>query len=428
MMRPFMAFFGNGLVRFLSITFALAMVFGVGISVLPTTQCAYAQTLTATHSAPASYGQGQEVTVTNHIEYSFDDDLTALGLKITLPSGWVYIGKQGEDIPSTKEKISGDLEVDGKLEFYWTEMPASPIDFTYTVKASEGSIGEQEISATVLYRHGDSGEITKTVETSPITLTCPTCPVDPPNSLNVTYTSEDYMPGNNYTVEAEIMYVGDLSDLDAEVDVPDGWTYVSVGGNDAPGVNVLDDGDLEFYWPKDTDDTKLPASPVTFTYTLLPAGWVTGEHEISNEVSYQFEGESKDEKTDTLTVSPAPSAEWLTMDHSSGQYVAGSNLVVSNQIKYGGNLTALGVRVTLPDGWKYFSYGGADAPAGVKELDTGETEFYWTEIPSGTIDFTYTVTVPEGAAGPQEISAKVLYRHGGGEEIQKNGCAGSAHR
>jgi len=230
-MQPFLASSGKSFIRFMSITFALAMMIALGSNAFLTPSAYAEDTLEVTHTvSPANYQQGQDVTVTNEITYT--GDLSSVGFEVTLPSGWTYVTKGGDDKPS------GGVRPEEGLEFYWTEIPDSPVQFTYTVKASASSTGDQDIAAKAKYRRLE-GEIVAFAKPDPLTMECLGC-VEPTENLNVTHSADaNYVPGNNYAITTQIVYAGELSALGAEVDVPTGWTYVSVGGASLSGLKIL---------------------------------------------------------------------------------------------------------------------------------------------------------------------------------------------
>ena len=232
-------------------------------------------------------------------------------------------------------------------------------------------------------------------------------------TLTATHSFEPttYMVGSNLTVTTQIIYDGSLSAIGVEIDLPANWTYVKKGGDDEPNVRILDSGDLEFYWGE------VPASTIDFTYTVNVPEQAIGHQEISAIVKYRrLGGEIVEPIQDNpLSVEPSPDNTYaLTATHSSGTYIPDSNLTVNNRLAYTGFLSALGIRVELPEGWSYVSHQG-DGDPNMLEVASGYLEFFWIEVPDTPITFTYTLSVPPGETGQQRISSTVLYRRTGGE-------------
>jgi hypothetical protein len=86
-------------------------------------------------------------------------------------------------------------------------------------------------------------------------------------------------------------------------------------------------------------------------------------------------------------------------------YVAGQNITVANYISYDDSASALNWAVLLPLGWKLVdtdAYGSSTSPpAGSTEV----LQWNWTSAPSSPVRFSYTLTAPIFASGPQEIVA-----------------------
>jgi len=120
-----------------------------GIVTIPCPSPPPPSALTATHNAPP-YVAGGDVTVTNTIEYTFTEDLTALGITVDIPEGWTFVGVGGDDPPAIKPSSGAT----GPLEFSWITPPDSPISFTYTLHVPEGETGTKEISSEAEYRVG----------------------------------------------------------------------------------------------------------------------------------------------------------------------------------------------------------------------------------------------------------------------------------
>lgn len=66
---------------------------------------------------------------------------------------------------------------------------------------------------------------------------------------------------------------------------------------------------------------------------------------------------------------------------------------VTHTIEYEGKATALGVKVTLPEGCSFVGVQGENAPAvAPKAGTTGTLEFAWIDIPASGFTFAYAVS------------------------------------
>jgi hypothetical protein len=110
--------------------------------------------------------------------------------------------------------------------------------------------------------------------------------------------------GSTVTITNTLSYAGTATALNWQVLPPAGWSYASGSGSEGtmkPSVGATNL--LEWGWPT------VPASPMTFTYTLnVPAGQ-SGNQTLAGLVSLRLQGLSADvpilAQPDPLVVSPA---------------------------------------------------------------------------------------------------------------------------
>ncbi len=101
-----------------------------------------------------------------------------------------------------------------------------------------------------------------------------------------------------------------------------------------------------------------------------------------------------------------------------GPYVPGATLTVKTIINYTGAepVTALALRTTLPQAWRYGGTKGElkpaiDPPKGA----TGQATLIWIQIPSFPAMIEYTLEVPEWTEGTHKLTTQAIYRTLGGE-------------
>lgn len=111
--------------------------------------------------------------------------------------------------------------------------------------------------------------------------------------------------------------------------------------------------------------------------------------------------------------------ESLVARHHSHNYVPGQKLAINNAISFSGALSAIGVRVILPEGWYFIDVYSAYPPE-VKPMSgaIGAIEFAWIVPPLSPLNFIYEIGVPQGQFGDKEINSTVLYRRLGGEIVE----------
>jgi hypothetical protein len=91
---------------------------------------------------------------------------------------------------------------------------------------------------------------------------------------------------------------------------------------------------------------------------------------------------------------------------------ADSKIDLVNNIQYTGAITAIGVKVNLPDGFEFVAASGDTPPALYpKSGDTGELEFAWLTPPGSPFTFICTVA---GNGNVGDIKSEVIYRRDAG--------------
>jgi hypothetical protein len=110
---------------------------------------------------------GAIITFNNRIEYA--EVPISLGMAVNLPNGWSYVPE--EDNPADDDPIVG-LSDTGDIEILWKDIPASPAEFSYSVKISADEAAySQQISARMLYRDSSGQEFVGAVQPDPLLLT-----------------------------------------------------------------------------------------------------------------------------------------------------------------------------------------------------------------------------------------------------------------
>jgi len=101
-------------------------------------------------------------------------------------------------------------------------------------------------------------------------------------------------------------------------------------------------------------------------------------------------------------------------------YVPGGIVQMSCTLSNIQTLSALGLKVYLPDGWSYIrqSLYGSYPPSNVKPLNGG-IEFFWTDIPEkNEVTFYYLLQSDSSVTGQQKIETHLLYRIEDNEETE----------
>ncbi len=111
------------------------------------------------------YQPGQAFEVQVRIVADGGGDLTAMGLRESIPPGWTFMGMQGVtgDVPAVSPS-PGEQEM---LEFAWITVPQLPYTFSYTLQVpEEGAMGSQVFHGALEYRLSAGAQFAAPVITS----------------------------------------------------------------------------------------------------------------------------------------------------------------------------------------------------------------------------------------------------------------------
>ena len=309
---------------------------------------------------------GGSITFTAKLNYA--GTMSAIGFSVGgVPAGWSYAGTGGTNVPSVTP-ATGDS---AHFDFAFTTAPASPAQFTFTVKYPAGLSGNQVFAGIVaMFRPGN--DTAQTVPVPPITLVraangVPVITAAPPSRA------------------------------------------VRLSGTTAFTVTAEGAAPLTYQWKKDG--------------VALPAGSRLGE--VTGRTLTIANAQFTDAGAYTVVVSSAggsvtsaPEAMLSVVDAQHAVAVvnpAVSGVVtVKNTLTYAGAPAALGWQVVLPDGWSYVSGSGSEGEIKPAAGASGLAEWAWTAIPPSPFTFTYTLKAPPSLTGEKALRAMVLFRQATG--------------
>jgi hypothetical protein len=142
--------------------------------------------------------------------------------------------------------------------------------------------------------------------------------------------------------------------------------------------------------------------------------------------SYTFEvvvgGPSASDSTSSpamLTVATTTTGYSAThgVNGSGFGYVAGQTVTMTNTIAYTGSASALSWSVILPAGWSFASSSGSAGSVAPAVGQASELDWTWSTIPASPVSFTYTLNVPAGQTGTQQIAALVGVNNGTSQQV-----------
>jgi hypothetical protein len=115
-------------------------------------------------------------------------------------------------------------------------------------------------------------------------------------------------------------------------------------------------------------------------------------------------------------VSRAATLTLFSGTEAATQEVAGTNgyfVTITNTLAFTATPDALSWEVQLPAGWSYVSSEGSAADVQPEVGDVSNLGWAWVTIPESPIVFTYTVNVPYGSVGAQQILSQIFLYDGG---------------
>ena len=185
-------------------------------------------------------------------------------------------------------------------------------------------------------------------------------------------------------------------------------TSVVAGSPFALRVLAHGSSPLSYQWRKDG----VPVSGATAASYQVAAADLAAGGSYSVFVSNALGSATSLPVTLTVTADPVAASATHAVSGPAG-YAPGSTVTITNTLSFSGAATGLGWSSTLPAGWTLVSHGGAVAEVKPSVGEGGTLEWAWTSIPTSPLTFTYTVLVPAGASGPQQVSAGAIIRMSG---------------
>ena len=180
---------------------------------------------------------------------------------------------------------------------------------------------------------------------------------------------------------------------------------VSAGANVVLSVAATGDPSPTYQWRRDGFNVVGATSALLIlnTVTLAQAGIYTVI--VSNSAG-------------SVTSSPAtlnvvPPGTVAVHEVLGGGYVAGGTVTIKNTMTFPSDATGLGWSALVPAGWTYAgdTSNGADAKPALGSTEV--LQWAWSALPVSPMTFSYTLNVPAGAAGNQQVAALAIVRQSG---------------
>ena len=222
----------------------------------------------------------------------------------------------------------------------------------------------------------------------------------------------DYVPGGPVYMTCIIDNFQDLSALGLKVELPDGWSYElqSMTGPDLPDNDKIVENGVEFFWTQ-----LLDKGPIEFHYMLKSSSEVSGNQKIQADLLYRVnDGDQEISPAAPVTVQEAT----INAFHHLSDFIDENTCTVENSIFYLGDLTALGIRLSIPENTLFSE--SENATYQIKYINETTVEMFWNTPPSSPVEFSYLLTRNGATSENAVIESNLFYRIGNGVEAEKN--------
>jgi alpha-tubulin suppressor-like RCC1 family protein len=308
----------------------------------------------------AGYVAGTTLTVSNTL--TFTGAPASLGWQLVLPPGWSFGASTGRD--GEVKPAAGATDA---LEWAWTTVPTSPVNFSVVLNVPAGSAGAKTLAGVAIVRASGAAFTIPLNVLGLNQISAPVITSQPVNRVAGVGTSTTMTVGA--TGQAPLGYA---------------WSK--------NGVLLVDGGAI-----LGSQGATLSLSGVSAAeagvYTCRvsnPAGAV-----VSNAV--------------TLVVMNAAPTHAVV----GAGYTPGTTVMITNTITFVGAGSALGWSVLLPNGWRYAAVGVGEPAVKPDSGSTDLLEWAWTTLPVSPVTFTYGLQVPGTVVGDQTLAALVIFRAAG---------------
>jgi len=238
--------------------------------------------LTMIHQCnPTFYYTDDILEVTNEIIYT--GQLAAIAVQVFLPDGFTYITGNGPDFPDTVK-----VAEENDCEFVWETIPLSPLQFSYTIQASDKSDYRSIINATVFYRESDTGE--KLASPDEFVLY-------KMDELNICGSSVAYgqissqLSQKNFYKDGSYIdifntinykYLGsEIHSLTLTTLLPDNWTFAQKESSSTYDKRITHGNTVKTIW-----NNNIPECPFIFMYRLSVPEQEYGRNTINTVIEY----------------------------------------------------------------------------------------------------------------------------------------------
>jgi PKD repeat protein len=225
-------------------------------------------------------------------------------------------------------------------------------------------------------------------------------------------TYSDYVPGGIVEMSCTISNIQSLSALGLKVLLPDGWSYIrqSLYGEDPPSNEKTLNGIVEFFWAEMPENDS-----VTFNYLLQSDDSVSGKQKIETSILYRIDDGGEAETSAAPILIDEVDVNGF---HQIAEYIDAQTCIIENTLYYQGDLTALGIRLSLPENTSFDPVENAGYKSNF--LNNNTVEIFWETPPESPLVFEYLLSRDGAIADTAAIETTLFYRVADGVEFLKN--------
>ena len=350
------------------------------------------ETISAIHETNTFFIPGEEIEV--DLKINFTGFLTALGYEVQLPKGFSY--KEVNSVIGSQPEVQFNT-LNNTLSFAWVSLESESIFVKYLLTSPEDFSGKINLLGDLKYRFTDQSEVK---ESSTITSQAVAVYGEHTNLTG------PYEAGTDISIANTIEYTGNIPSLTLEVNIPDGWEYVSIDGSTIPDnlPAIGEQNKISFQWTSLTEK-------ISFKYTVKAGDTSTGTVEVISNVIYTHEGIDLQSNMLPKQLFIEPVYFEATQD-ALNTYVKGIPFNVNNNFVFNGDIEDLEYHVVIPDGWIYTGTTGESVPD-VIDFSNNEIDFSWNETPESPVKFTYSLIPGDYTPTSNTISGIIGYKRNG---------------
>jgi PKD repeat protein len=220
----------------------------------------------------------------------------------------------------------------------------------------------------------------------------------------------DYVPGGLVHVTAEINGISShVKALGIRIILPEGLTYEMQSISDLWMNEKTTENGVELILSKESMDNQ-----IQFHYLLHASPQLNGEQTIDATMFYRI-----DDGPEASYVASSILINEVAVNgfHRVSECMDDHTSVIQNTLFYQGDLTALGVKLSIAENTEFEPSNGSSYE--VKQIDSNVIELFWKVPPDSPVEFDYVLNRTGEISGNSSIETQLFYRIDDGPQAFK---------